>query len=204
MKLVCKNLIAAMALLSLVAFTAPTSADEIEDFTTNQNVIFDFGAYTGNFALTSEGVDINIPASNDSFGGLGILASSPDIDLSKVGQISVTARLDDANSTDLVVALREFESEFFSYQFSTSDFVLGEFTKVTIDVDDFFFNGDTADGVLNGTLDNTGFQTLFGSTGLQAFTVQNVTFIHADAIPEPGSVAILIGMGSMLVVRRRR
>ena len=201
MKLVCKNLIAAMALFSLVAFTASTSADEVEDFTTNQNLLFDFGAYSGNFTFTSEGIDIDIPASADSFGGLGIAASQP-IDLSKVGEISVTARLDDINSTDLVVALRETGSEFFSYQFAATDFVLGEFTTLTIDASDFFFNGDTADGVLNGTLDNTGFQSLFGSTGLQSFTVQNVTFIHA--VPEPGSVAILIGMGSMLVVRRRR
>ena len=201
MKLVCKNLIAAMALFSLVAFTASSSADEVENFITNQNLLFDFGAYSGNFAFTSEGVDINVPASADSFGGLGIAASQT-IDLSNVGAISVTARLDDIDSTDLVLALRETDSEFFSYQFSASDFVLGEFTKVTIDAGDFFFNGESTDGVLNGTLDNTGIQSPFGGTGLQAFTVQSVTFIHA--VPEPGSAAILIGLGSMLVVRRRR
>ena len=203
MKLRCKHLIAASALLSLAVFTAPTSADEVEDFTTNQNVIFDFGAYSGNFALTAEGIDIDIPASGDAFGGLGVAASQV-IDLSKVGEISVTARLDDATSTSLVVALRETGSEFFSYEFNASDFVLGEFTKVSISADAFFFNGETADGVLNGTLENTGFQTLFGSTGLQSFTVQSVTFIHAENIPEPGSAAILIGIGSMLVIRRRR
>ena len=192
-----------MALFSLVACTASTSADEVEDFTTNQNLQFDFGAYSGNFVFTGEGVDIDIPASGDSFGGLGITASQT-IDLSNVGSISVTARLDDIESTDLVVALRETGSEFFSYQFASNDFVLGEFTTLTIDADDFFFNGDGADGILNGTLDNTGIQSLFGSTGLQSYTIQNVTYIHANAIPEPGSATILIGLGSMLVVRRRR
>ena len=73
--------------------------------------------------------------------------------------------------------------------------LLIEFATVTIDPTVGFFNGDVTNGVLDGTLSNTGIQSPFGGTAAQNFTVRSVNFLGATvAVPEPGTAGILLGL----------
>ena len=74
--------------LFLLAFLCPvdlaiaqTNSLYLEDFTSNQTLLYDFGAFAlatdpTATSFSSSGVSTNIPASSDSFGGLGVLKSS--------------------------------------------------------------------------------------------------------------------------------
>lgn len=190
--------------------SATASAQYLEDFTTNQTPLFFFGAYDAtNAVFTSEGLDVDIPASADSFGGIGV-APPPgvSVDLTGVTAIEVTARLDAGNASDLVVSIREDDGmggdgEFFSFTVAQTDFTLGEFVTVSIDPTTGF-NGDTTDGVLNGPLNNTSIQSPFAGVDAQNFTVQSVNFVGATAVPEPGSCALLAALLPMIAFRRRK
>ena len=71
------------------------------------------------------------------------------------------------------------------------------------------FNGDFpanpgSNGVLDGVLSNTGLQNPFGGTATSNFTIQSVTFINNAVVPEPSSLALLLSLGSIVGIRRRR
>jgi hypothetical protein len=197
-----KNFLAFLAITLLAVSSA--SADYLEDLTTNQTALFEFGAYSqGNtWDFTSEGVAVTNPASTDNFGGMGVTPTEP-VDLSMVSVIEVTARLEAGNTTDLTIAVREAGApgEFYSCTIPQSSFSVGSFSTVTVPVDATnCFNGDVTDGVLNGMLDNTSIQTPFGSTTDSFFTVQSVNYVM---VPEPGSLFMIL-MGLPLLALRRR
>ena len=58
---------------SAVSASAQTSL-YLEDLRTNQTIAYEFGAFEAPNVLSfsSSGVETNIPASSDSFGGLGV------------------------------------------------------------------------------------------------------------------------------------
>jgi len=216
-------LLFAIAISFVTSFSA--SAQTIihtEDFTVNQTRLFDFLSFTGNNNFTPMGLQIAIPdaatlGTADNFGGLGVAPQVP-VNLNGVTNIEVTAQLDAGNASDIILSIREGivgaagDGEFFSITVPQSLFTTGSFTTVNIDLANPpipIFNGDTAnpgaDGVLNGVLSNTGIQNPFGGTDTSNFTIQSVTFINNPvAVPEPSSLALLFGLGSIIGVRRRR
>ena len=152
----------------------------------------------------------------DNFGGLGVAPQVP-VNLNGVTNIEVTAQLDAGNASDIILSIREGivgaagDGEFFSITVPQSLFTTGSFTTVNIDLaTNPGFNGDAgnpgADGVLNGVLSNTGIQNEFQGTAASNFTIQSVAFINnpPDVVPEPSSLALLFGLGSIIGVRRRR
>ena len=208
-----------MTVLAVTSFSVATaSAQVVEDFTTNQTIFEQFGAHVEGttFVFTSEGLDIDVPAGPDTFGGATVAALEV-FDLSTITSLDVTARLDAGNGSPLVVAIREDDGagglgEFLAFSAPASAFTEGEFVTVSIDPTTAFFNGDnggegTENGVLDGILNNTSIQAPFGGTASQNFTVSSVTFVGATVvpgIPEPGTLSLLaLGMVG-LVSRRRR
>ncbi len=164
----------------------------LEDFTTNQTLLYEFGSFDnpGAHSFSSLGVVTNIPASSDSFGGLGVSPTIPSVDITGTTSIEVVARADAGNQSDLVIAIREGPNaagdagEFFSYNIPASNFPIGGgFVTVSIDPTSGF-NGDVTDGVLNGPLNDTGIQAPYGGTAAHNYTVQSVNFIGPPA-PEP-------------------
>jgi hypothetical protein len=203
-----------MAVLAVTSFSVATaSADVVEDLTTNQTLFEQFGAFVqgSNFEFTSEGLDIDIPASGDSFGGASVAAVEV-VDLSTLTALEVTARLDAGNGSPLILAIREDDGsgglgEFHSFSAPASAFTEGEFVTVSIDPTTPFFIGDTTNGVLDGILNNTSIQSPFGGTASQNFTVSSVNFVGATVvsnIPEPGTLGLLaLGMVGLASRRRR-
>lgn len=185
---------------SVVSTLAQTASLYREDFTTNQALRFTFGSFDlSSFptavSFSSEGVSTNIPASSDSFGGLGVNPATSEVDLTGTTSIEVVARVDAGNQSDLVISIREAPAggqergEFFSYTVSASNFpVGGGFVTVSIDPTSGF-NGDRTDGVLNGQLSDTGIQSPFDGTGAHHYTIQSVEFLGPDqgTGPELGS-----------------
>lgn len=215
-------LLFAIAISFVTSFSA--SAQTIihtEDFTVNQTRLFDFLSFTGNNNFTPMGLQIAIPdaatlGTADNFGGLGVAPQVP-VNLNGVTNIEVTAQLDAGNASDIILSIREGiagaagDGEFFSITVPQSLFTTGSFTTVNIDLaTNPGFNGDAgnpgADGVLNGVLSNTGIQNEFQGTAASNFTIQSVAFINnpPDVVPEPSSLALLFGLGSIIGVRRRR
>ena len=167
----------------------------LEDFTTNQTLVFEFGAFASPAAssFSSSGVSTNIPASADSFGGLGVAPTNGSVDITGTSSIEVVARADAGNASDLVISIREapgpagVDGEFFSYTIPANKFPAGGgFVTVTIDPASGF-NGDRTDGVLNGLLNDTSVQSPFNGTAAQNFTVQSVNFL--GGIPAPAADA---------------
>lgn len=169
----------------LASITSAQTSLYLEDFTTNQNLLFEFGSFdnAGAHSFSSSGVSTNIPASSDSFGGLGVSPTIAMVDITGTTSIEVVARADAGNQSDLVISIRESDSptgglgEFFSYTVSSSNFpVGGGFVTVSIDPRSGF-NGDFSDGVLNGGLNDTAIQSPFAGTAAHNYTVQSVNFI---------------------------
>ena len=187
--------------LFLLAFLCPvdlaiaqTNSLYLEDFTSNQTLLYDFGAFAlatdpTAASFSSSGVSTNIPASSDSFGGLGVAPSSSAVDLTGTTTIEVTARADAGNASDLIISIRESPNggtigEFFSYTIAAESFpVGGGFVTVTVDPASGF-NGDHTDGVLNGQLNDTGVQSPFNGTAAHHYTVQSVNFLSGPAEDE--------------------
>jgi len=182
----------------LFSFTASAqSSIYLEDFTTNQTLRFTFGSFDlstspNAVSFSSAGVSTNIPASGDSFGGLGVDPTVPMIDITGTTSIRVVARADAGNQSDLVISVREAPvggqemGEFFSYTVSRSNFPTGGgFATVFIDPTSGF-NGDVTDGVLNGPLNETGIQSPFAGSAAHHYTVQSVEFLGAPQAPGPG------------------
>jgi aryl-phospho-beta-D-glucosidase BglC (GH1 family) len=189
-----------------ISFLGSTSASAqntslyLEDFTTNQTYRYTFGAFdlNNNPSATSfgpSGVSTNIPASGDSFGGLGVDPTILGVDVTGTTAIQVTARADAGNSSDLVITIREAPDasgeigEFFSYTVAASNFPTGGgFVTVSINPASGY-NGDSTDGVLNGPLGDTGIQSPFGGTAAHHYTVQSVEFVGP---PENGDGEICL------------
>jgi len=173
---------------------AQTTSLYVEDFRTNQTLRFSFGALSVTNNPTSSsfsalGISTNVPASANSFGGLGVSPANPLADVTGTTSIEVVARVDAGNQSNLVLTVREngtggASGEFFSYSIPASSFpVGGGFVTVAINPATGF-NGDVVDGVLNGTITDIGIQTPFNGTAAQNFTIQSVNFIGGFA-PRP-------------------
>ena len=194
-----------LSFLFLVLLSVPFAAGDasaqsslyLEDFTTNQTLRYAFGTFDnpGANAFNSSGVETNIPASSDSFGGLGVSPTIPSVSISGTTSIEVVARADAGNQSDLVISIRETPDdgqelgEFFSYTIARSNFPTGGgFRTVSIDPASGY-NGDMTDGVLNGSLSDTGIQSPFNGTAAHHYTVQSVNFIGPDSgtVSEPNA-----------------
>ena len=183
-----------IGLCGAVSASAQNSSLYFEDFTTNQTLRFAFGAFDSPSGITfsSEGVSTNIPASGDSFGGLGVDPVNPPVDITGTTSIEVVARADAGNQSDLIISIREAptgnqeQGEFFSYTVPSDNFpVGGGFVTVSIDPVAFNFNGDRTDGILNGVLNDTGIQSPFDGTAAQRYTVQSINYVGLPQGPGP-------------------
>ena len=219
------KMVASLAIAVVGLCSASASAQvslHLEDFTTNQTTLFTFGAFDDtNATFGPDGLTTNIPVGAvDNFGGIGVAAPSGQstVSLDGLTSIEVTLQAEPGNVSDVVLSIREGviggapadDGEFFSFTIPAASFAGGGFQTVSIDPTTGF-NGDFpanpgSDGVLNGLLNNTGIQTPFGGNDLQNVTVQSVNFIGgpAEVIPEPSSLALLMGLGSVIAIRRRR
>ena len=183
-----------IGLCGAVSASAQNSSLYFEDFATNQTLRFAFGAFDTPSAISfsSEGVSTNIPASGDSFGGLGVDPVNPPVDITGTTSIEVVARVDAGNQSDLIISIREAPTgnqemgEFFSYTVPANNFpVGGGFVTVSIDPTAFNFNGDRTDGILNGVLNDTGIQSPFNGTAAQRYTVQSIQYLGPPQGPDP-------------------
>lgn len=206
------------AFIIFAGLICETSAQELILIdTANKTPNFTFGAFN-NATLTpsSVGIVIELLGSENSFGGVGFNGANLDNRLIPAGDadILVTLRLDDVNSTDLSIVLREEGDdvgggEFFGYPIRASSLPLGVFTTVEISAENFGFNGaadpgqGTGNGILDGTLRNVGIHSPFGGTGSQSITVRSVA-IRTSAVPEPSSSLLLLAAMPLGVVRRRK
>ena len=192
-------------------FTSAQTSLYLEDLTTNQTLLYEFGSFdnAGAHWFSSLGVVTNIPASSDSFGGLGVSPTVSLVDITGTTSIEVVARADAGNQSDLVITVREAANstettgEFFSYTIPASNFpVGGGFMTVSIDPTSGF-NGDVTDGVLNGPLSDTGVQAPYGGTAAHNYTVQSINFIGPDTggeEPEPADCADPVSVHGALSV----
>ena len=166
-----------------------------EDFTTNQVLRYSFDSFDVSnnpsaVSFSALGVSADVPASANSFGGLGVDPTIPLVDITGTTSIEVVARAEPGNQSDLVISIREAENngqdlgEFFSYTVPASNFpVGGGFVTVSIDPASGF-NGDRVDGVLNGSLNDTGIQSPFNGTNAFHYTVQSVEFFGSGQTPD--------------------
>lgn len=194
-KLKLSLLVLLIGLFGSACASAQNSSLYLEDFTTNQTLRFAFGAFDSPSAISfsSAGVSTNIPASGDSFGGLGVDPVNPPVDITGTTSIEVVARADAGNQSDLIISIREAPTgnqergEFFSYTVPANNFpVGGGFVTVSIDPVAFNFNGDRTDGILNGILNDTGIQSPFDGTAAQNYTVQSIQYVGPSQGPGPG------------------
>ena len=190
----------------LFVVTCSSSSNVFGDFTddlrTNNNVTFDFGDYQlgSTYFFTNEGLDIDI--SNPFFGEVAI-ASATIFDLATVTSVQVTARVGGLNDSDLILNVRNSStSDVYVFEFSQSDFTVGEFVTVSLDADDFQLPFiDT--GVLNGDIEFFGFTVPFSlNTSSLDYTVQTVTFV--TSVPEPTTLSAMLFACGLLGTQRKR
>ncbi len=161
----------------------------LADFTTSTTAQA-FEGFDGLGALTNNGYEITLPATAGS--NFGLVAEfdqnlvTEGIVVDNDTQLLVEAIIGGTNNTDLVVAIREDSGEFFSVSVPAAD--LADDGRAIVNLSDFFFNGDTADGVLNGTIVEVSFQSPFGSGNAVDFLLQRISVINGSPVMILGDV----------------
>ena len=158
-------------------------AVEVADFTGPD---FAFETFFDQGTVTPEGFAVSLPASGDNFGGVTVSDNLlvDDVLLTPDTQFLVEAVLGPGNDTDLVLGLRESDGEFFSITIPAAQ--LADDGVALVTVGDFFFNGDTADGVPNQTLTEVSVQSPFGSGLAVDVLIQGVSLVLAATAALPG------------------
>jgi hypothetical protein len=155
----------------LADFTTSTTAQAFERFD-------GFGTLTGN------GFEITLGATTES--NFGLVAEFNDnlitegIVVDADTQLLVEAIIGGLNDTDLVVAVREESGEFFSVNVPAAD--LADDGRAIVNLSDFFFNGDTTDGVPNGVVTEVSFQSPFGSGNAVDFSLQRISIVNSSPV----------------------
>jgi len=157
--------------------TTTTSTTVLADFTTSTTAQ-DFEGFDGLGTLTNNGYEIILAAADNNFG----LVAEFDGNLVTQGvvvdpstQLLVEATIGPTNDTDLVVAVREANGEFFSVAVPAAD--LADDGQAVVNLSDFFYNGDGVDGIPNGPIIEVSFQSPFGSGNAVDFTLQRISVI---------------------------
>ena len=179
------NEIAIMEVDSLVITQIPPTNATVgnivlADFTTSTTAQT-FERFDGTGTLSNSGFEVTLAATADS--NFGIVAEFDEnlvtegVIIGEDTQLLIEATVGPLNDTDLVVAVREASNEFFSVLVPAAD--LADDGRAIVNLSDFFFNGDVADGVLNGTITEVSFQSPFGSGNAVDFSVQRISVITA-------------------------
>lgn len=164
--------------LSLSDTTTVSGATVLADFTTSSTAQA-FEGFDGRGTLTNNGYEISLPATGGS--NFGLVAEFGDnlvtqgVVVDQDTQLLIEAELGPLNDTDLVVAIRESSGEFFSVSVPAAD--LADDGQAVVNLSDFFFNGDVADGVPNEAVAEVSFQSPFGSGNAVDFSVQRISVV---------------------------
>ena len=156
----------------------------LADFTTSTTAQA-FERFDGTGTLSNNGFEVSLPATGGS--NFGIVAEfdsnlvTQGVIIGEDTQLLIEATIGPSNDTDLVVAVREASNEFFSVLVPAAD--LADDGRAIVNLSDFFFSGDTADGVLNGTITEVSFQSPFGAGNAVDFAVQRISVITSSPIP---------------------
>ena len=204
----------AIAICFVTSLTASAQTITLVDLA-NDAQDFTFLAYdTATLTPSADGIVIDVaPGAVDNFGGLGFgvgsLDNAPNLGLAT--SILVNVRQDAGNLADLVFTLREDNGnpavlgEFFSYTIPQSSLgPVGTFTTIAVSPTSFGFNGDPDNATLDLPLYEVGIQSPFGQNNQQNVTVRSISIAVPEVIPEPSSLALLLSIGSVVAVRRRR
>ena len=195
----------AISLLLLVACLSPSKVfgDFTEDLRANNNVAFEVLDYQlgSTYFFTNEGLDVDI--SNPFFGEVAI-ATAGVFDLATATSVEVTARVGANNDSDLILNVRNSStSDVYVFEFSQSDFTVGEFVTLSLDPSDALIAIPQA-GVVTGDLASFGFGIPFSPpsplTRLE-YTVESVRFVAS--VPEPSVLPVLLFACGLLAVRRK-
>ena len=155
----------------LADFTTSTTAQTFENF-------------DGRGALTGNGFEITLAATGGTnFGGVAEFDQNlitQGVVIDEDTQLLVEATIGASNNTDLVVAVREASGEFFSVSVPAAD--LADDGQAIVNLSDFFFNGDFADGTPNGTVAEVSFQSPFGSGNAVDFAVQRISVVNGSPV----------------------
>lgn len=155
----------------------------LADFTTSTTAQA-FVGFDGLGTLTANGYEITLAETAGSNFGLvaefGANLITEGIVIDEDTQLLVEAIIGGANNTDLVVAIREDSGEFFSVSVPAAD--LADDGRAVVNLSDFFFNGDTADGVLNGTIVEVSFQSPFDSGSAVDFLLQRISVLNDSSV----------------------
>ncbi len=161
----------------------PEGTFVLADFT-NSTTAQAFERFDGTGTLSSNGYEIALAATPGS--NFGFVAEFDDnlvtqgVVIDADTQLLVEAIVGGSNDTDLVVAVREDSGEFFSVGVPAAD--LADDGRAIVNLSDFFFNGDIADGIPNGTIVEVSFQSPFGSGDAVDFALQKISAINGSSI----------------------
>ena len=167
-----------LVITQLPTADAPTGTLVLADFTTSTTAQT-LERFDGTGTFSSDGFEVTLPATGGS--NFGILAEfgsnlvTQGVFIDADTQLLIEATIGASNATDLVVAVREDSNEFFSVSVPAAD--LADDGRAIVNLSDFFFNGDVADGVLNGVITEVSFQSPFGSGNAVDFSVQRISVL---------------------------
>ena len=156
----------------------------LADFTTSTTAQA-FESFDGNGTLSSNGFEVTLPASDGN--NFGFVAEFGDnlvtqgVFVDENTQLLIEGTIGASNDSSLVVAIREDSNEFFSVAVPAAD--LAEDGRAIVNLSDFFFNGDVADGILNGVITEVSFQSPFGPGNAVDFSIQRISVLSDVVIP---------------------
>ena len=172
-------------LITQIPLTDVTSTTiALADFTTSTTAQA-FESFDGNGTLSSNGFEVTLPASDgNNFGFVGEFGDNlvtQGVFVDENTQLLIEGTIGASNDSSLVVAIREDSNEFFSVVVPAAD--LAEDGRAIVNLSDFFFNGDVADGILNGVITEVSFQSPFGSGNAVDFSIQRISVLSDVVIP---------------------
>ena len=140
-------------------------------------------SFEGLGTFSDSGYEITLPPTNTG-SNFGIINDRPSIEgafIDENTQLLIEATIGEFNDGDFTVAIREDtgSGEFFTVGVSAAD--LADDGQAIVNLSDFNFNGDTTDGIPNGTVFDAGLQSDFFSGNAVDFAIQRITALNTTA-----------------------
>jgi len=188
-----------LALLSLGALTAPTSAAVIISDLNNVSPDFQYNSFPGNTSVQPTFFRVSTPA--NQFGGSGFNLASP-LNISTQTTLAVSGQIGTGNlNVSFNVLLQDSDGTQFGYSFPMSSFNASGFTSAYVELGSpsFSLSAGSMAGLNLASITQFQLQGNFSGSETVLFAFD---FDSVAAVPEPTSLALLAT--STVLLRRRR
>ena len=159
-------------------FAQTSDTTLLVDFTSSTTAIRT-QAFRDSGAITENGFEVTLEETGESnFGYVGGFPITAGIFMDENTQFLIEATVGEMNDADYLISVREgnFNGEFFNIPVPAAD--LADDGQAVVSLRDVVFNGDTEDGIVNGSIHIIGFTSIYDNVDAVDVSVQRISVFN--------------------------